>query len=59
VSDFSICPCHKLAMAGPQGALNLVTTNWLWQGTDLFLGSGFGPGALDILSLALILMGAC
>ena len=34
-----ICPCHELLMAGPAGALYLVTIYWPWQGTNVFLGS--------------------
>ena len=34
-----ICPCHELSMAGPIGALYLVTIHWPWQGTNVFLGS--------------------
>ena len=34
-----ICPCHELLMAGPAGALYLVTIHWPWQGTNVFLGS--------------------
>ena len=34
-----ICPCHEPSMAGPVGALYLVTIHWPWQGTNVFLGS--------------------
>ena len=39
MSFFVICPCHEPPMVGQQGALDLVTTPWTWQGTDVFLGS--------------------